>query len=212
MTAADPHRINSVDGLRAHYRQPSELVRGKERPQLDTATIRFIERCRFAVLATFDADGNADASPRGGDSGFIRVLGPRHLAIADLNGNNRLDTLENIVATGRIGLLLITPGKSETVRVNGSAWVTTDPDVLGGFVLPKVPKTAIVVQVDTTYIHCAKAFLRSGMFDTAAWAELADSPDGAEILACQIDGGIEPAVIRSALADSYVADLAADRE
>ena len=210
--STDPHRIDSIEGLRAHYRQPSDLVRGKERPQLDAATIRFVERCRFAVVATFDAEGNADASPRGGESGFIRVLDPQHVAIADLNGNNRLDTLENIVRTGRVALLLVTPGKSETVRINGAAWVTTDPEVLGGFTLPKVPKTAIVVRVDTTYIHCAKAFMRSGMWDADAWAALADSPDGADILACQIDAGIEPEAIRAGLADSYAADLAADRE
>ena len=123
----DLHRVGSLDELRTHYRHPHAGTRGKERPALDAASATVAERCRFATIGTFDVLGNADVSPRGGPSGFIRVLDPTHLAMADLGGNNRLDTLENIVATGRVALLLITPGKSETVRVNGAAFVSTDP-------------------------------------------------------------------------------------
>ncbi|MEQ1703220.1 MAG: MSMEG_1061 family FMN-dependent PPOX-type flavoprotein [Ilumatobacteraceae bacterium] len=207
----DSNRIDTVEGLRTLYRNPSALVVHKERPQLDEASQQFVSRCRFAAVGTFDADGNPDVSPRGGPSGFVRVLDPGHLAIADLGGNNRLDTLQNVVATGRVALLLVMPGKSETVRVNGRAWVSADPNLLAGFTLPKVPKTAIVVEVQTTFVHCAKAFMRGGVWDTEAWTELADTPDGATILSCQQVADVDAATMRRLLDDGYVTELEAER-
>ncbi len=182
---SDLHRVDTLEVLRTHYRDAHPGTVGKERAQLDDATAAVVARCRFAAIGTFDADGNADVSPRGGPSGFIRVLSPTHLAMADLGGNNRLDTLMNIVATGRVALLLITPGKTETVRLNGSAHISTDPSLLAGFSLAKVPKSAIVFHLNTTYMHCAKAFMRSGLWDTDVWDEMADVPDGAAVLASQ---------------------------
>ncbi len=206
------HRIDTLEGLRGLYREPTALVVHKERPELDEASQQFVARCRFAAVGTFDADGNPDVSPRGGQSGFVRVLDPGHLAIADLGGNNRLDTLQNVVASGRIALMMVVPGQSETVRVNGRAWVSADPDLLVGFTLPKVPKTAIVVAIETTYVHCAKAFMRGGMWDTEVWAELADTPDGAAILSCQrVADDADAPTVRRMLDDSYVAALAEER-
>lgn len=205
---SDGHRVGSLDALRTFYRHAHEGTRGKERPALDDASAAVAARCRFLAIGTFDADGNADVSPRGGPTGFLRVLDPQHLAMADLGGNNRLDTLENIVRTGRVALLLITPGQTETVRVNGAAWVSTDPDLLAGFDLPKPPKEAIVVRVETTYMHCAKAFMRSGMWDTEVWAQLADVPDGAAVLSCQGVVDVDAATTRQWLDDDYAAALA----
>jgi hypothetical protein len=204
----DGHRVESLDALRTFYRHAHEGTRNKERPQLDDATTAVASRCRFLTIGTFDAAGNADVSPRGGPSGFVRVLDPQHLAIADLGGNNRLDTLENVVTTGRVALLMITPGQSETVRVNGGAWVSTDPALLAGFDLPKVPKSAIVVRVETTYMHCAKAFMRSGMWDVDVWAELADVPDGAAVLSCQGVVEVDAATVRGWLDVGYAEALA----
>ena len=208
----DLHRVGSLDELRTHYRHPHAGTRGKERPALDAASATVAERCRFATSGTFDVLGNADVSPRGGPSGFIRVLDPTHLAMADLGGNNRLDTLENIVATGRVALLLITPGKSETVRVNGAAFVSTDPELLHGFQLPKPPKSAIVIRVETTYMHCAKAFMRSGMWDQTVWAELADVPDGAAVLSCQGVVDVDAETTRKWLDDDYAEALAVEAQ
>ncbi len=205
----DQHRVDTLEVLRTHYRNAHPGTIGKERPQLDEASAAVAARCRFAAIGTFDAAGNADVSPRGGPSGFIKVLSPTHLAIADLGGNNRLDTLMNIVATGKVALLMITPGKTETVRLNGTAHISTDPELLASFDLPKVPKSAIVFKTDTTYMHCAKAFMRSGMWDTDVWAEMADVPDGSAVLASQ--GVVEDeAATRAALALDYKAAL--DRE
>lgn len=207
----DDHRIHTIEQLREHYRQPSQLVVDKERSALDEASRTFVERSRFAVVGTMDRHSNADVSPRGGPSGWVRVLDDRHVALADLSGNNRLDTLTNVVDTGRIALILVVPGQSETVRINGSAWVSVDPDLLGGFTLPKTPKAAIVVEVETTFVHCAKAFMRGGMWDPEVWAELADTPDGATILSCQRVADLEPAAVRNLLEQGYEADLAAER-
>lgn len=207
----DQHRVDSIEALRTLYRDPAEATVNKERPTIDPVTQQFLEHCRFAVVGTFDADGNPDTSPRGGDAGFVRVIDPQHIAIADLGGNNRLDTLQNIVATNRIGLMFVVPGQSETVRVNGTAWITTDPGVLALFHLPRTPKAAIVVQVQTTYIHCAKAFHRSGMWDPQVWAELAEAPDGAAILSCQLGDGISTETLRGWLDDDYTASLNHER-
>lgn len=206
----DPYRILTVDQLRQHYRPPHQVVVDKVRPTIDDASREFLERSRFAVVGTFDADGNADVSPRGGDSGWVRVLDATHVALADLGGNNRLDTLQNVVATGRVALIFVVPGQSETVRVNGAAWVTTDPEVLAGFGLPRRPKSAIVCAVEATYVHCAKAFHRSGMWDPEVWAALADTPDGAAIFSCQL-GGVTTEQMRGMLDDGYASALAEER-
>lgn len=205
--------IASEVELRTVYRDPSPLVIAKERPELDSATTIFLERCRFISIGTFDAEGNADVSPRGGPSGFIRVLDPHHLAIADLGGNNRLDTMRNIIASGKVGMLCIVPGQTETVRVNGRGWVTTDAKIVEAFTLPRPTKSAIVVEVDGTFIHCAKAFMRSGMWDEAVWAELAGTPDASEILVAQglVSTDVSAELIRAGLQKDYVASLAAEQ-
>jgi len=206
MHDAFSHTVDSIEALRELYRQPHEAVVKKERPALDEASKRFIELSRFAVVGTFDSQGRADTSPRGGESGYVRVIDDTHLVIADLGGNNRLDTLQNVIDTGRIGLIFVVPGQSETVRVNGAACITTDPEILESFELPRVPKSAIGVTVEATYIHCAKAFRRSGMWDPNVWAALAGSPDAADIIACQYNGAFAAESVRNDLAKGY--DLA----
>jgi uncharacterized protein len=204
--------VTSVEELRALHREPSALVRRKKQPLIDAAARRFIETSPFLLVATAGADGGADVSPRGGDPGFVRVLDDQHVAIPDLNGNNLLDSLSAVVTTGRAGLLFVVPGKDETVRVNGAAWVSTDADLLGSF-LPamRTPKVALVVRAHEVFIHCAKAFRRGRVWDPAAWDELAAAPDGLDILCEQrlVDGPRD--AIRGAAEAGYARDLAADR-
>jgi uncharacterized protein len=201
------HRIDSVEQLRSIYRAPSPLVIAKARPVLDAATQAFLAATRLVVLSTVGSDGSVDASPRGGPAGFIDVIDERTIAIADLSGNNRLDTLENIVATGRLAMLAIVPGQTETVRVNGACHLSIDPEILSRSGSARPPKTAIVIDVHETYIHCAKAFMRGDVWDPQVWSS--GTPDAADIIACQGLVDVSADVIRAGLADSYVSDLAA---
>ena len=214
MAFGTDHLVATREALRTLYRPPHRLVVDKERPIIDDATRAFITRCPFVLVGTVGGDGTADVSPRGGPSGFVQVLDDRHIAIADLSGNNRLDTLENIVTNGQVGLLFMMPGQGETVRLNGTAHLTTDPEILGGFPAElKVPKVAIVVTVVGTYIHCAKAMQRSNIWDPATWDAYADVPDGAAIIVCQnlVGDDVTADMVRADLADGYAHDLAEER-
>ncbi len=197
--------------LAALYRAPSRLVAAKKAPRIDDVSRDFIAASPFCLVATAGSDGGLDVSPRGGPPGFVRVVDERHLAIPDLNGNNLIDSLRAVVATGRAGLLVVVPGKDETVRVNGAAWVTTDATVLDRWHGElRRPTTAIVVRADEVFMHCAKAFRRGRVWEPDSWAELAAAPDGMEVLGAQ---GLVPRVdqeLRAALEAGYAADLAAD--
>jgi len=208
------HVVSTREQLRALYREPSRLVKEKERPVIDAATREFIVGCPFLLLGTVGADGTADVSPRGGPPGFVQVLDETHIAIADLSGNNRLDTLENIVSNGEVGILFVMPGHGETVRLNGTAYITTDPQILGGFSTElKTPKVAVVVQVVGTYIHCAKAMQRSHIWEPETWRLASSVPDGADIIACQrlVPDEVTPEMIRADLARGYEHDLTNER-
>ena len=202
-------RIDTLDQLTALYREPGRGALDKQLDQIGEGMAAFIERSPFLVLATTDGAGSVDASPRGGPPGFVRCLDDRHVAIPDLNGNNRLDSYRNIVTHGHVGLLMIVPGQEETLRINGPATLTTDPDLLAGFTKElRPPKMAIVVETAEIYGHCAKAFRRGRLWQPDAWAELADAPDLATMYACHWD--TDEAKIRDSLAKSYDHDLAHD--
>ncbi len=203
------HCITDLASLRELYREPSELVANKAFDVIDETTAAYIDRCPFVVISTSNGADSMDASPRGGPPGFLRRLDDRHIAIPDLNGNNRLDTLENIVAHPFVGLLLVMPGKDETVRINGRATVTTDAAILDGFTVElRRPKSAIVVEVAEVYSHCAKSFRRGKVWQPESWAALADTPDLADIIGTQFS--MESSGIRTVLEDTYVKDLTLD--
>ena len=121
-------------------------------------------------------------SPRGGPPGFVTVLDDEHIAIPDATGNRRLDTLENVVSTGRVALIFVIPGRDTTLRVNGSAVVSAAPDVLERLTpVGKPPRTAIVVRAEEVYTHCPKAFVRSKLWDPESWPDPATLPTSAEV-------------------------------
>ncbi|MFP5487160.1 MAG: pyridoxamine 5'-phosphate oxidase family protein, partial [Acidimicrobiia bacterium] len=128
-----PGRVETLDQLTALFRAPGGRAVDKQLDHLNDGMVAFIDRSPFLVLATADGHGSVDASPRGGPPGFVRVLDERHVAIPDLNGNNRIDSYRNLVAHPYAGVLMIVPGQEETLRINGSAAITTDPDLLAGF-------------------------------------------------------------------------------
>jgi PPOX class probable FMN-dependent enzyme len=203
--------VSSLDELAELYRAPSHLVASKKSALLDDASCGIVARSPFVLVGTAGADGGLDVSPRGGPPGFVRVLDRRHLAIPDLNGNNLIDSVRAVVASGRAALLVVIPGKDETLRVNGAARVTTDAKVLDLWTGElRRPTTAIVIRADEVFMHCAKAFRRGRVWDSASWDELADAPDGLDILSAQELVAANDAATRDFLEQSYRDDLSRD--
>ena len=207
--------IPDSDALYALYRRPHDAIVRKKRQGIDAGSAAYIGLSPFVLIGAAGADGGLDVSPRGGDPGFVRVHrtdDADYVLIPDLNGNNLLDTLQAIVATGHAGLLFLVPGHDETVRLNGAAWVVTDADVLDRFDELRRPKAAIAVRADEVFVHCAKAFRRSRLWQPESWEALADAP-GIETIVCAqgLFGDVDPALIRADLEASYVRDLALDR-
>jgi PPOX class probable FMN-dependent enzyme len=161
--------IDSVDQLRALYQGPKERALKKELPSLDIHCRQYIALSPFVVVASGDAAGQLDASPRGGLPGFVKVLDERTVLIPDSPGNNRLDTLENILGANEVGLLFLIPGVDETLRINGVASLHTDEEYLDLCTSEtRRPKLVIKVAVRQAYLHCAKAFMRSRLWDQAS--------------------------------------------
>ena len=175
--------LRSDAELEALYEPPSHIVANKTIDRLDAHCRQYLSLCRFALVASADAEGRADVTPRGGPAGFISVLDDRCLAIPDATGNRRLDTFRNVLQTGRAGLLLLLPGRGQTLRVNGRACVSTDPDLLAGLTaVGKPPRAALVLAVEEVYTHCPKAFVRSGLWDPATWPGKDEQPAPAAML------------------------------
>jgi PPOX class probable FMN-dependent enzyme len=159
------------------------------------------------VLAT-TGDRGTDASPRGGPPGFVRVLDDRRLALGDLAGNRRLDSFENVLANPAVGLLFLVPGMGETLRVNGRASLTTDPAVLDACTIDGVrPGVAVGVDVDEVFLHCAKAFRRSGLWDPATWPADGDRPRAADIWKSQLGFDAPSEAIEADLEAGYRATM-----
>jgi PPOX class probable FMN-dependent enzyme len=197
------HLIDSADTLREHYRSPSPAVVAKNRPKVDPAAAEFISLSPLVIVATTSPTGT-DASPRGGPPGFVKVLDDTHVAFADLAGNNRLDSYTNIVAHPQVGLLFLLPGTDDTLRLNGTATVTTDPSVLDGTAIDGTrPKVAIVVEVAECFVHCAKALRRSAVWDPSTWSSPDARPTAGGIIADQFDLDVDAATIDAQLEAGY---------
>jgi uncharacterized protein len=183
--------IHSQDQLRGLYGSARERSVLKELPQLDAHAQRFITLSPFVVISTHGAGGHADASPRGGAPGFVKTPDAQTLLVADSPGNNRLDSLENIISTGQIGLLFLVPGIDESLRVNGTAVLSISDeerelcaDTLTG--ARRVPKLVIKVRVQASYLHCAKALMRSQLWDTHRHVQRNVLPSMGEMLRDQM--------------------------
>lgn len=162
-------KIQSIDELRRLYAKPNTRVVKKALTCLDCHHIRFIEHSPFLTISSASANGEGDVSPRGEGRGFVKVLDQTTLAIPDRPGNNRLDTLSNIIENAEVGLMFLIPGIGEVLRVNGTAEVRDDPTLVQRFSIDeKLPKTAIVVAVREAYLHCPKALMRSGLWESSA--------------------------------------------
>jgi uncharacterized protein len=174
--------LETVEQLGELYEPAAQRAWDKDVGRLDDVVRALIAASPLVILSSVGDDGRCDASPRGGQPGFVTVLDDHHLAIPDATGNKRLDTLNNIISTGHAGLLFLIPGRDQTLRVNGAACVTSSPSVLERVEsVGKPPRTAIVVRADETYAHCPKAFVRSKLWQPDAWP-LEAVPSAAEVM------------------------------
>jgi uncharacterized protein len=194
------YTITTLDALRSLFPPARERSVLKELPQLDAHATRFISLSPFVVISTHGTSGAADASPRGGAAGFAKAVDAQTILIPDSPGNNRLDSLENIIATGQIGLLFLVPGIDETLRVNGTAVISTDEaerklcaDMLTG--TRRCPKLVIRVSVQASYLHCAKALMRSELWNSAHHVQRSIMPSMGEMLRDQMADRVGPETV-----------------
>lgn len=200
-------KLDNQAALRQHYAAPMERAVKKEISALDVHCRRFIGLSPFVLLATGDAAHQLDASPRGGAPGFVQVVDDHTLLLPDAPGNNRLDSFQNIVSTGQVGLLFLIPGLDETLRVNGSAVLSTAPaDIAACTTEKRAPKVVVRVTVQAAYLHCAKAFMRSRLWDPAARVERGVLPSAGQMIGDQT-GLHQPPETPEEMARRYAPDL-----
>ena len=204
---ADTHTLRTLDDLAALYPPPGERAALKELKALDRHCRAFIALSPFAVLATGDGDHQLDASPRGGEPGFVKVTDAGELLLPDAPGTRRLDSLRNILATGQVGLLFLIPGVDETLRVNGRAVLSTAPAHIAACSSERrAPQVVLHITVQAAYLHCAKAFMRSKLWSASAQVERSVLPTMGEMLHDQTGLAGAPET-REEMLRRYAADL-----
>jgi hypothetical protein len=165
--------VTDLAELRALVGEPSELARKKQLDHLDAHCRAFIAHAPFLLLGTADATGRCDVSPKGDAPGFVQVLDDHHLVIPDRPGNKRIDGMRNILENPHVGVIFLVPNKEETLRVNGRAAITRDPELLARMeVGGKRPLLAIGVEVEEVFMHCAKAFKRGSLWQPEKWPDI----------------------------------------
>jgi PPOX class probable FMN-dependent enzyme len=183
LTAAESAAITSVEQLESLFGQPKHTSVAKESEAMTQLEQEFIRASPFHLMATANSDGTCDVSPRGDPPGSVHVLCDRTLILPERAGNKRVDSLRNIVVNPQVGLLFIVPGLDETLRVNRSAQLTTHAPLLARYAVQgKAPELAIIVHTEAVYMHCARAFRRSKLWDTATWPEPGTVPAMPSIL------------------------------
>ncbi|HYI97902.1 MAG TPA: pyridoxamine 5'-phosphate oxidase family protein [Bryobacteraceae bacterium] len=195
--------MECVTELRDRYGQPIERARLKSLRRLDQHCRRFIQLSPFVCLGTSGEDG-ADVTPRGDQPGFVHVLDDTTLALPDWPGNNRLDSLANVLSNPEIGMLFLIPGVDETLRVNGTAVISTGPEVLGRWnVNGKHPKSALMITVKEAFLHCGKALIRSRLWHDDYKIDRRMLPSYGKMLKDQIDIADTAAEIEESVAAGY---------
>ena len=185
--------ITTIDELERIYGAPAQPTIAKEIDHISAHYATFIEKAPFVVIATVGPEG-LDCSPRGDPAGFVRIADPRTVLIPDRRGNNRIDSLRNVIRDPRISLLFMIPGVGNTLRINGRAEISNDPALLKSFAMgDKLPLTVLKVTTGRVYFQCPKAFVRSRLWDPAAQIPRSALPSTGEILAALTKGGIDGA-------------------
>lgn len=201
------HLLTSIEQLEAIYGAPNPRALLKEVPQLNPPYRAFIEHAPFMVLATAGPEG-LDCSPRGDAPGFVRIVDDRTLALPDRPGNNRIDSLRNILRDPRVSLLFIVPGVGETLRVVGRAAISVEPELINSHrVDGKPPRSVLLVTIESVYFQCSKALVRSGLWDASRHVERSRLPSAGDILAAISKGDFDAASYDQALPDRLKATL-----
>lgn len=179
--------VTSEDELRGNYGEPMDIALMKQLGKLDEHCKNFISRSPFLCIGTSAADGKADVSPRGDPPGFVQVIDDNTIFIPDRPGNNRLDTMSNIVANPNVGLLFLIPGFEDALRVNGKATLVKDKKILERCAVNrKVPAMGIMVEINEAYLHCAKAVRRSKLWNAESQQDRKEMPTLAQMILEQV--------------------------
>jgi len=191
------------DGLRSLIGEPSELVQAKVNDRLNELTRQFVERSPFLCLATSAADGTCDVSPRGDPSGFVRILDERTLLLPDRPGNRLADSLRNVTQNPHVALLFFVPGVTDTFRVNGTATIVTDPELLEACAVEgKTPKLGLRIEIQEAFTHCSKAFLRAQLWDPDRFVDRDELPSPGELLR-SVEPSVDPDTYDAERAERY---------
>jgi PPOX class probable FMN-dependent enzyme len=197
------------DALRERLGDPGDPARLKAIAELDEHCEQILELSPFAVVATAGGDGRCDASPRGGPPGFIRMLTPDRVAIGELPGNRRFDGAQNLTENPHAALLVMVPGVIETLRIEGRAHLTTDEDLRAATAIDgRLPWGALVIDVEQAFVHCGKAFKRSGLWEPESWPSAGERPRMGAVLRDHIaSAGPSGAAEEAPAAEVVEADL-----
>ena len=184
---ADKHLVTSTAQLEELYGAPNPLALAKEQDHLTQQYKAFVETSPFVIIATIGPEG-LDCSPRGDPAGFVRIHDDKTVMLPDRRGNNRLDTLHNIVRDPRMSLLFLIPGAGETLRINGQGSISTDPELCASFIMQgKAPTSVLLVQIDTVYFQCKKALVRSNLWNIDAASRPKNLPTVGEMVQAMSD-------------------------
>ncbi|PYF83048.1 hypothetical protein DFP75_102138 [Marinomonas alcarazii] len=169
--------LDSEEQLREVYGYPKGRAKDKQLPSLERHSSNFLAHSPFVTISTYAKSGSVDCSPRGGNPGFVKIINDNCIILPDGKGNNRLDSLVNIIETGQIGCLFLIPGVDETLRINGLARISTSSEYLSLFSNDRnPPKTCIEITIKEVFLHCAKALMRSELWSLKAQIDRADFP------------------------------------
>lgn len=200
--------IETLDDLRAIIGQPSQLVIDKVQSEIDEMSAAWIAASPFLLIATADAEGNMDVSPKGDPAGFVRLLDNKTLLIPDRPGNRRVDSLGNILQNPKVGLIFLVPGKAETLRINGRAKIVRDAALREQFAVNgKLPNLLIAVSADEVYFHCAKCMIRSKLWESVDASVNDAVPTLGEVLVKQLKLDADPKAVDEDLKQGYAESL-----